>query len=157
MSFLSLSSIEKSVCSCQGGDNGYGNYVVSVNNSKLGVNPITTILRDILPKVFHLQNTFKTILLEKVVGGVWELAILREWSNHWCFVFAIIRPPKKKKYIRRIIYLGCSELHRRTPWSHEFSIWNYPCSSRCFHTMTEHISCYLLTPSWSFNSYSWSL
>jgi len=62
MSFLSLSSIEKSVCSCQGGDNGYDNYVVSLNNSKLGVNPITTILHDILPKVFHLQNTFKTIL-----------------------------------------------------------------------------------------------
>lgn len=78
MSFLSLNSIEKSVCSCQGCDNGYGNYVVSLNNSKLGVNPITTILHDILPKVFHLQNTFKTILLEKVVGGVWELAILRE-------------------------------------------------------------------------------
>ncbi len=74
MNFLSLSSIEKSVCSCQGGDNGYGNYV----NSKLGVNPITTISHNILPKVFHLQNTFNPILREKVVGGVFELAILRQ-------------------------------------------------------------------------------
>jgi hypothetical protein len=78
MSFLSLSSTEKSVCSCQGGDNGYGNYVISFNNSKLGVNPITTILHDILQKVVHLQNTFNPILLEEVVGGVFELAILRQ-------------------------------------------------------------------------------